>query len=144
MKPDLPDILDRYFKAQNAHDISAMVACFDSDASVHDEGRHIVGTDAIRTWKHETSVKYRITAEPLECAVEGGHTIVIVKVSGAFDGSPANLTTASGCPTTAGSAHRRSGNEQQSGTRWPACACHRRHQGDAGKQWWGSCARPVR
>jgi hypothetical protein len=58
MKPDLPDILDRYFKAQNAHDISAMVACFDSDASVHDEGRHIV----------------------------------IVKVSGAFDGSPANLT----------------------------------------------------
>ena len=28
MKPDLPDILDRYFKAQNAHDIDAMVACF--------------------------------------------------------------------------------------------------------------------
>jgi hypothetical protein len=92
MKPDLPDILDRYFKAQNAHDISVTVACFDSDASVHDEGRQIVGTDAIRTWKHETSVKYRITAEPLECAVAGGRTIVIVKVSGAFDGSPANLT----------------------------------------------------
>src|SRR3954454_9299420 len=92
MKPVLPDILARYFAAQNAHDIDAMVACFAPDAAVHDEGRDIVGTDAIRAWKQETSARYRITAEPLESHVEDDQTIVVVKVSGTFDGSPANLT----------------------------------------------------
>ena len=91
MKPDLPDILDRYFEAQNDHDIDAMVACFASDAAVRDEGRDIVGTDAIRAWKAETSARYRITAEPLECGVEDDRTIVVVKVSGTFEGSPAKL-----------------------------------------------------
>ena len=68
MKPVLPDILARYFAAQNAHDIDAMVACFAPDAAVQDEGRDIIGTDAVRSWKLQTSAKYRITAEPLECA----------------------------------------------------------------------------
>jgi hypothetical protein len=48
MKPDLPDILERYCAAQNDHDIDAMVACFAPDATVWDEGRVSVGTDAIR------------------------------------------------------------------------------------------------
>jgi hypothetical protein len=60
MKPVLPDILDRYFAAQNAHDIEAMVACFAPDAIVRDEGKDIVGTQAIRAWKIETGAKYRI------------------------------------------------------------------------------------
>jgi hypothetical protein len=92
MKPDLPEVLDRYFAAQNHHDIDAMVACFASEAAVRDEGRDIVGTDAIRAWKKKTSAKYRITAEPIECRIEGDRTVVVVKVSGTFDGSPANLT----------------------------------------------------
>ena len=92
MKPDLPEVLDRYFEAQNAHDIDAMVACFAADARVRDEGRDIAGTDAIRAWKEATSAKYRIAAAPLECQIEGDRTIVVVKVSGNFDGSPANLT----------------------------------------------------
>jgi hypothetical protein len=92
MKPDLPEILDRYFEAQNAHDIDALVACFASDAAVRDEGRDIVGTDAIRAWKNATSAKYRITAEPIECTVEPERTIVVVKVSGTFPGSPTSLT----------------------------------------------------
>jgi hypothetical protein len=92
MTPDLPDILDRYFKAQNAHDIDAMVACFAADAAVRDEGHDIIGTDAIRAWKIATSAKYRITAQPLECAAADGRTTVVVKVTGTFKGSPANLT----------------------------------------------------
>jgi hypothetical protein len=51
MKPVLPDTLHRYFAAQNAHDIEAMVACFALDAAVRDEGRDIVGTRAVRAWK---------------------------------------------------------------------------------------------
>ena len=92
MKPDLPDILDRYFAAQNAHDIDAMVACFTADAAVHDEGRDIIGTDAIRSWTRETSAKYRVTVQPLTFTVADGRTTVVAKVSGTFKGSPANLT----------------------------------------------------
>jgi hypothetical protein len=91
MRPVSPDI-DRYFAAQNAHDIEAMVACFAPDAVVRDEGKDIVGTQAIRAWKIETGAKYRITVEPLESRLEAGRTIVVVKVSGTFPGSPANLT----------------------------------------------------
>jgi hypothetical protein len=89
---DLPDLLDRYFVAQNAHDIEAMVACFAPDAAVRDEGHDYVGTDAIRAWTQETSAKYHITAEPLESHVEDEWTIVVVRVSGTFPGSPADLS----------------------------------------------------
>jgi len=89
---ELPGVLRRYFHAQNAHDIDAMVACFAADAAVRDEGRDIVGADAIRAWKVETSAKYRITVEPLESRSEDGKTIVVAQVSGTFPGSPANLT----------------------------------------------------
>ena len=92
MTPTLPDVLHRYFQAQNAHDIAAMVACFAGDAVVRDEGRDIVGTQAIRAWKIETSAKYRITAEPLESRAEADRTAVVARVSGTFPGSPANLT----------------------------------------------------
>jgi ketosteroid isomerase-like protein len=92
MTPELPHILARYFAAQNAHDIDGMVACFAPDAAVHDEGRDIIGTDAVRAWKQETSAKYCITAEPLQCTQQDGRTIVVVKASGTFNGSPAKLT----------------------------------------------------
>ena len=92
MSPQLPDILDRYFKAQNAHDIDAMVACFAPDAVVQDEGHEYIGAEAIRAWKIGTSAKYRITATPLESQTEGDRTVVVVKVAGTFPGSPANLT----------------------------------------------------
>jgi hypothetical protein len=68
-----------------------MVECFAPDAVVRDEGRNIRGTKAVRAWKKETSAKYRIAVEPLECRVEADHAVVVVKVSGNFPGSPANL-----------------------------------------------------
>jgi hypothetical protein len=92
MNPNLPGILDRYFKAQNAHDIAAMVACFADDAVVRDEGHTHTGTEAIRAWKTDTSAKYRIMATPLESRADGDRTIVTVKVAGTFPGSPASLT----------------------------------------------------
>ena len=92
MNASLPTVLGRYFEAQNAHDIDAMVACFAPDAAVHDEGHDYVGSKEIRSWMGETSRRYHITAHPLECRVEDGLTTVVVRVSGTFDGSPANLT----------------------------------------------------
>ena len=92
MSSDAANFFERLVAAQNAHDIEAMVACFAPDAAVRDEGRDIVGIQAVRAWKIGTSAKYRITAEPLESRTESGKTIVVVKVSGTFRGSPANLT----------------------------------------------------
>ncbi len=91
-KTALPEILDRYFDAQNRHDIDALVACFQPDAVVHDEGRDIIGTEAIRAWKIETSAKYSVTAKPVETRLEDGKTVGVATVSGNFKGSPANLT----------------------------------------------------
>jgi hypothetical protein len=92
MAIDLPLTLERYFQAQNAHDIEALVACFAPDAAVRDEGHDIVGADAIRAWKVETGAKYRVTVEPLQSRPEADKTVVVAKVSGTFPGSPANLT----------------------------------------------------
>ena len=92
MTIDLPRVLQRYFQAQNAHDIDALVTCFAADATVHDEGRDITGHDAIRAWKVATTAKYRVTVEPLECRSGAGTTMVVARVSGTFPGSPANLT----------------------------------------------------
>jgi hypothetical protein len=77
MTIDLPTVLQRYFEAQNTHDIVAMVACFAPDAAVRDEGRDIRGAEAIRGWKKETSARYRIKAEPLECRIDCGDTVVV-------------------------------------------------------------------
>lgn len=92
MAIEMPDILQRYFQAQNAHDIDAMVACFAADAAVHDEGRDIIGANAIWAWTAETSAKYQVTVEPLESHPAAGKTVVVAKVSGTFPGSPLNLT----------------------------------------------------
>lgn len=92
MALQLLPVLDRYFAAQNAHDIEGMVACFAPDAVVRDEGHDILGTEAIRAWKVDTSGRYHIRVEPIASHREGERTVVVVKVSGAFPGSPANLT----------------------------------------------------
>lgn len=88
----LPDNIDEYFTAQNAHDPDAVVSCFAPDATVRDEGENITGHAAIRAWMERTGAKYRATAEPLEYSSEGGRAVVVARVSGNFPGSPANLT----------------------------------------------------
>jgi hypothetical protein len=89
---ELPANLTRYFAAQNAHDVEAMLAAFAPDAEVRDEGRTYVGRDAIRGWKLATSAKYRITARPLRTERNGDALAATVEISGNFPGSPANLT----------------------------------------------------
>ena len=92
MQPQLPEGLQRYFAAQNALDADAMVACFAPDASVQDESRDYLGHDAIRAWKRETIAKYAVRVEPLGVSEKSGTIVAVVKVSGNFPGSPANLT----------------------------------------------------
>ena len=92
MADEIPATLSRYFAAQNAHDVEAMIMAFALDAEVYDEGKTYVGRDAIRDWKLATSAKYRITARPLRTERNGDALATTVEVSGNFSGSPANLT----------------------------------------------------
>ena len=94
MTTELPAGLTRYFAAQNAHDIDAMVTTFAPDAEVRDEGRTHVGLEAIRAWKLATSARYNVTAEALRSEQDGKTLKVTARVSGNFPGSPANLTYA--------------------------------------------------
>ena len=88
----LPHPIDRYFTAQNAHDVDAMVACFAPDAQVRDEGEDHVGRDAIRDWKSEAVVKLAVSVAPFEVRKDHGQAIVTATVSGNFPGSPVDLT----------------------------------------------------
>jgi len=91
MPVHLPTPVDVYFASENAHDTDALATCFAVHASVKDEGRIIDGLDAIKAWRVETLRKYRHTVEPLGVVERDGKTVVTVKVSGNFPGSPANL-----------------------------------------------------
>jgi hypothetical protein len=80
-----------YFEESNAQDIEALIARFQTDAVVTDEGQTHRGIAAIRGWIEKTHAEYHVTLEALDLAEEGSHTIVTCLVSGTFPGSPIHL-----------------------------------------------------
>jgi uncharacterized protein (TIGR02246 family) len=91
MPLDLSAPLAAYFAASNAHDADALLSIFADDASVHDEGREMIGLAAIRGWAEGTFRNYRMTITPNEVERLGDATVVRVQVAGAFPGSPIEL-----------------------------------------------------
>ena len=84
----LPLPLDDYFEAVNTHNIAAMLACFASNAIVHDEGGTYQDITAIKTWIETTTAKYSATVETTDGREQEGTIIVTSQVTGNFDGSP--------------------------------------------------------
>lgn len=80
-----------YIAAANAQDVEAMMAIFNEEAVVRDEGKDRRGIAAIRQWAVEVSRKYRPTVEALDVARTEGKTILSGRVSGDFPGSPVDL-----------------------------------------------------
>jgi ketosteroid isomerase-like protein len=91
MSANLPHPLPAYFKAANAHDVEASVACFADDAIVRDEGKDISGSAAIREWKDRTNALYGTAIETTAVDQVDDKTIVTALVSGNFPGSPVQL-----------------------------------------------------
>src|SRR5260370_30140239 len=91
MSISLPDPISAYLKAKNAHDIDAMLAPFDEDATVKDEGREHHGRPAIRSWLEDVTRKYGVTLDVKEVTDANGTTVVSGLVSGNFPGSPVVL-----------------------------------------------------
>ena len=91
MSIKLPTAIASYFLAANAGNTEAVLACFAIDAVVHDEGKEMRGTAAIKAWKEETDKKYAVTLTPIEVSEVPGIVIVTTNVAGNFDGSPITL-----------------------------------------------------
>jgi len=91
MSLNLPEPLSEFFAASNAHNSDALTACFDTDATVHDEGKDMHGRDAIHAWNEENVQKYQVTLDPIDLKNVDDRTIVTTQVAGTFDGSPIEL-----------------------------------------------------
>lgn len=91
MNKKLPQTIESYVKAKNAHDISAALSCFSETATVLDEGKTIHGTHEIKSWLEETSKKYKVHLEPISIVENNKEKILRAEVSGTFDGSPIDL-----------------------------------------------------
>jgi uncharacterized protein (TIGR02246 family) len=91
MKEQTPAMVERYFAAANAHDTDALASCFTPDAQVHDEGKVHRGTAAIRAWSQDVVRRYNPSFEVLEATQQGKESFITARVSGTFDGSPAEI-----------------------------------------------------
>jgi len=91
MNIELPEIIAKYFSADEGSNAEAVSACFADAAVVKDEGNTYDGRDAIQQWKTESSQKYTYTVEPFAVATQGERTVVTSHLVGDFPGSPVDL-----------------------------------------------------
>ena len=91
MPLDLPGPIADYFAAEKAADADAVARGFTTDGAVRDEGGTFTGGAAIKQWNEKVRAKYHYALEPLSVADRDGATIVAVKVTGDFPGSPITL-----------------------------------------------------
>ena len=88
---ELPAIIRALIVSQNNQDSTSFAACFSRQANVYDEGRSYEGQAAIKAWNEHTSNEYKTQIEPIELIESDIETILIVNVSGRFEGSPIKL-----------------------------------------------------
>ncbi len=88
----IPHAIQAYFDADRKNDCEAVLDCFATGATVHDEGRSHAGHHAIGGWWEYSKARYQHVAEPVEALADGPKTRVIAEVRGQFPGSPARLT----------------------------------------------------
>jgi hypothetical protein len=86
----LPKIISDYIDATNAHNPTAILACFSAKASVRDQNQTVNGKQAIKGWI-ATVTKQDSRFEPLKMREDEEETALLVNVSGNFPGSPLML-----------------------------------------------------
>jgi hypothetical protein len=84
-------IIAAFVKAQNDRDTNAVVACFDDQAVVRDEGREMHGLAEIREWSEGVFNKFRFTLDPHGMVERGEEKILSATLTGDFPGSPVSL-----------------------------------------------------
>ncbi|MBK5355673.1 nuclear transport factor 2 family protein [Pseudomonas sp. TH41] len=84
--------IEAYFASEADTGIGALDVVFTHDATVLDEGKTIVGIDAITAWRQAAKAKYQYTAEPLDSQESESRAVIKVRLSGNFPGSPVVVT----------------------------------------------------
>ncbi len=82
-----PEITD-YIAADRDGDADRFGQCFAEQAVVRDEGHIYNGRAEIRNWHIASKARYQHRLEPLATVEADGRTVVTMRVSGNFPGSP--------------------------------------------------------
>ena len=84
----LPKVLADFLSAQDKFDSDAFVKTFADNALVHDEGGEYRGSAEIKQWNEMTNQKYRTRMEPIAFEDSKDESILTIRMSGTFPGSP--------------------------------------------------------
>jgi hypothetical protein len=84
-KIQMPQAVDAFIAATNAHNTDQFLATLTDNAVITDEGQTYSGIAAIKTWSDEKYVGAKVTLEVIDAVHSGDKTIVTVKVDGNFD-----------------------------------------------------------
>jgi hypothetical protein len=87
----LPAAIRAYLQAKMDYDGDALLATLTGDAVITDEGQAHTGAGDIRAWNDKASKEVAAAYEVLDTAVIGERTVVALRVSGNFPGSPVPL-----------------------------------------------------
>ena len=82
-------IIDRYFELATQTDSEPYFAQFTPDAVVEDEGHEHHGIEEIRRWRTEVP---QVHYDVLSTVESGAGQTTTAQISGAFPGSPVNLS----------------------------------------------------
>jgi hypothetical protein len=92
MTEHLPEVVSRYFELDAARDTDGLVALFDDDAVVADEGETQRGASAIRAWRDGPAARYEYTTDITGCDEIGlDRYVVTSRLTGNFPGGTADL-----------------------------------------------------
>ena len=87
----LAPAIENYIAADNANDADRFGQCFTEQAVVRDEGNTYRGRPAIQNWHVTSKARYQHRIEPLAAAETDGKTVVTMRLSGNFPGSPGDV-----------------------------------------------------
>lgn len=87
----LPSPIAAYMQAVQANDTTAALHCFAPRAHVHDDGQHYSGRDEIGAWLTRTQQATPFTQEVTHAEPGTDETVVTLRVTGDFPGSPLSL-----------------------------------------------------
>jgi len=89
---NIPPVITELIKTQNSFDNVAYANCFSETAVVFDEGKTHNGRKEIADWIADANERYQATMEPVSFEEKEPESILKVKVSGNFEGSPIVLS----------------------------------------------------
>ncbi|AXI79770.1 nuclear transport factor 2 family protein [Peterkaempfera bronchialis] len=90
---ELPRSVERYLATKVADRAALVDSVFAAHATVHDEGRTYVGTDAIRQWATDLAQQFTITSTLDQLVQDGDQVIAHFTYTGDFPGSPAQRSS---------------------------------------------------